>query len=284
MQPLATILAVTCLVISCHAGAQTPSPGPRSDGSTAPGRATPPPAATSEANADEPVDLQRQILWHPEHSGEAIFIPEVLFQEHDLSELPLTPQQRSDLESWIDKHRNPARYYAPVYVARGAPFCSEPMFSPRQGLSEDARPLPDLVREASLAFVGQVAAVVPGKDYVLLGVGRLIYVEVKELLVVADDAKASAPRVGESVAVLKEGGSLKVGGVTLCEKSRPGFDHPEVGDWLLVVGAPPPAGSPFMRDASTFPIENGEVLPQPYRRLQKDETPRSVRSLLEGGL
>lgn len=183
-------------------------------------------------------DPRRAIVWSEDGgANEPLFIPEVLFQEKDLGQLPLTPQQRRLLNNMIEERRDPPHTVPARLREAECPTAAEP---PAAGSMPGVLDLPGFVGTSGVSLVGQIVAVVPGLATWSREALQLAYVRVDQILNVNREIlfDIEPPAVEELIGVPFGGATIRIAGFAFCSPMSGQFYAPRDGDWILVVGGP----------------------------------------------
>lgn len=209
--------------------------------------------------------FQNQILWMDREHTEALFIPEAVSHDLELSELPIDRFDRSSLSRDLhDKLEG-----APCIVRRGRD---------KQGSSPSTVVMSQLFELPEIIFVGRVVDVVEGWNSWRRVIGRMAYVEITEMI--RPEVRSEQFSPGHTVAVFFEGGETTVAGVELCFEPGTGAHVPSAGDTLLVGGVGWDNDDRHFNAFVKFPVVAGRVLPQPYAELKRDARSTSLKDLL----
>lgn len=219
------------------------------------------------ADGKLPQGLGEQILWQDERHTVALFLPENVTVQNRVEELPMKDYQKVILEQTVDWFRDTAE----------DPGCFREERPAGQGAAETARPLPKLVVEQDVSFVGRVRTLIGGYSPWYQRVVTAAYLEVEEVL--HGQEVASAPKPPELVAILFRGGRTTIAGTPLCGEAAEGFDTPFEGQRFLVAGRPWAKHALYFRDEVRLPIEGNQVIPQPVAELDKHQLPVALSTL-----
>lgn len=231
-----------------------------------PGQALPP----GFVSPDPP--FEERIIWMDTARARAMFIPQAIFDQYALEELPLTEEDREVLEGKIRMSR-PIEDPPPYPWWRPMPKCSWPRHGGPSEPWPSAIPMEQLIQEEEAAFVGEVVAVVQGWDTWLRYVSTAIYYRIDDILL---DPKNHL-REGEVLSTHSVGGEITIDKVEVCSYWSKGFYRPVVGDRMLLSGQY--GESPdFFQATFRFPVVDDEVLPQPIGRLL-DREPQTLEGI-----
>jgi hypothetical protein len=199
-----------------------------------------------------------------EHT-EALFIPEAVSRDQDLSELPIDSLERASLSRYLYEK------------SEGAP-CIVRRARDEQGSWPRTVELSQMFELPEIVFVGRVVEVVDGWNSWRRVIGRMAYIEITE--VIRPEVRPAQFSPGHRVAVFFEGGQTTVAGVELCFEPGTGAHVPSVADTLLVGGVEWENDERHFNAFVKFPVVAGRVLPQPYARLKRDARSSSLKELL----
>lgn len=224
--------------------------------------------AQGELAKRDQLDLREQVLSFGPGASNLLFVPESKLADTSLETAPVSDTERQYLRSVVEKFRDPR------WGSRCQPNRSEP---PVQGSAEDTRTFEDVLRDQEIVFVGTIVEIVPGWSCWTGQVARMAYVEVQEILRIAEHEPGVTP--GRVLGILFKGGSTRIAGTQICEEVRPGFYQPVLGDQVVVGGKVLEADENFFYRRVLFPVLGGEILAQPYTDLAKDEIALDLRRL-----
>lgn len=225
------------------------------------------------AEVAEPGRKGDEILWLDPGRGQLLFVPQSVFDQRHVGDLPLRPN--STLEFRLDVQRHP-EVYKSSFSAGVVPECWPADTELRQGSGRETKNLASLLSLTSEVYVGEVTAVLSGWNFRSDRVGMLAMVEVSERL--RAESTDELPPVAEVLWLLFDGGRVTVDGTELCDEVKPGLYRPRPGETVLVGGYRYPH-NPTYFEGQVFPIRQGTVLPQPLPALEERQGPVDLENL-----
>jgi hypothetical protein len=213
----------------------------------------------------------QKIIWMDakDHS-QVMFVPERLLNEKELTDLPLTEQNRSYLQGAMGRLE-----YVEEYRKRTGrtqePLCPDVNVSPRW---RDASSLQELLQKEPLSFFATIEEVVPGYSFLRFSPVSMVYLKPENVL----RGDASSLQGAKSLLYLEPWGSIVIKGNPVCWKPPSGFYRARRGDRVLVVGSQFRANPEVLVDNYVFPVSGGAVYPQPFPAV-KDFEPIPVKAL-----
>jgi hypothetical protein len=220
----------------------------------------------------EASELARHVVWEQGRPTVARFVPSVLLQ--DATQTPF--QEGSDSLQAL-RHQ-----ISIIRAERDAGKQQRCTSSPYRGFATESAPdgetLEEKISSQDFAALGTVKELVPG--WFLSQVRTMVYISVEHILWCAGgkDYPIRKVNIGDVVSTTLAMGSMDIDDVTLCTSTPKGFEIPEVGDQVLILGSPR-VEDPYLvgHSALLFLVDDGHVLPQPYENFQWEL--RSIESL-----
>jgi hypothetical protein len=222
-----------------------------------PGRATPPLAnETQKTLVPTRADLEG-VVW-AEGESVAVFLPEIILNSRPLSDLPLSTEDRKDLEELLARQNpepTPKRHDDPCFT-----------FDSHSGMGqarEDAESLTSYVRTSDVAFTGRITAARPGWNAAYSRVVTMVDVEIDEVL----RSKEGWPVPRSHVLYEQATRDIHIQGHLICQHPASGLEtfRAVPGQRVLVAGRGRIYDPPVVYGGVAWEVtESGDVLPQPY--------------------
>jgi len=209
-----------------------------------------------------------QTLWLDGSHERALFVPEGTLQEAEIDKLPISEGAREILKRQVEKFKREQNDY-----------CDSPSTTAEQGVLQETFTFEEILASNEIVLVGIVEDIVHGWSPWTNRISHVAYMRVDEIVMgsTVDDA----PTVGDTVAVLFEGGRTLVAGTLICGKPIEGLYTPALEDKVLLSGDAWPSDPRFFNARARFPIVGGELVAQPYKNLRKDQLSRPLTTVRE---
>lgn len=229
--------------------------------------------------ADQPrekADLGGQIVWMADDQRRPLFIPQSVLDRVALERLPLSEDERGFFARRLDRQRRPELYQM-QYPGHRVPLCEQHSTPGAQGSASNATDLASLMARSEAVFAGEISSVESGIDPRRFEVAQLAFIKIEEVM--ACRSKLRCPNEKELVEILFRGGSVNIGGTTLCDEGTRGFYQPKEGDRILVGGHVGGEGEGLFSAERVFPLQGSEIVPQPYESLVEGRCSQTIQDL-----
>lgn len=199
------------------------------------------------AEVAEGTAYEQRIIWQSQPKGEALFIPQQVWDSTAFEELPLSSLDRTGILYWLglgEKPVLPRTHQLPDradWLAEQRAKFAEPIADcqilmmdfrePRKDPSGQPRPLHELFIGPQAGLVAEVVAVVAGAS-AGGSPAEAAYLRVEEIL----QDRAGLLRPGMVLATVRNKGTFVYRGVKRCDEGRPKLLNIQAGDRVLVAG------------------------------------------------
>lgn len=198
------------------------------------------------AEVVEGTNYEERVVWQSQAKGEALFIPQRVWDTTPFEELPLSDLDRAGILYWLGLGEKPVlrRIQVPDradWLAEQRAKFAEPIADcqilmmefrePRKHPPGRPRPLHELFIGPQAGLVAEVVAVVPGASPGG-SPAEAAYLRVEEIL----QDRAGLIRPGMVLTAVRNKGTFVYRGVERCDEGRPKLLSIQAGDRVLVAG------------------------------------------------